>query len=69
MPLLVKSKHVPLRIKLLALAGAAFVVSPLNVFGDIPLLGLVDDAALLGLLLQWFVSSAERFEPVPARGM
>jgi len=30
------------------------VLSPLNVLGDIPLLGMIDDAGLLTLVLLWF---------------
>lgn len=60
-PLLVRSERVPLRLKLIALALALFIVSPLNLLGDIPLLGIADDAALLALLVQWFVRSAERY--------
>ncbi len=55
---LVQDPRVPLRLKLLTLAGAIFILSPLNILGDIPLLGIVDDVALLGLLLGWFVRSA-----------
>jgi uncharacterized membrane protein YkvA (DUF1232 family) len=42
---LLRDPHVPLRLKLLLLAGAAFILSPLNILCDIPLLG-------------WFVRSA-----------
>ena len=55
---LVQDVRVPLRLKLMALAAALFIISPLNILGDIPLLGIVDDAALLALLLGWFVRSA-----------
>ena len=55
---LVQNRRVPLRLKLLALGAALLILSPLNVFGDIPLLGIVDDAALFALLLGWFVRSA-----------
>ena len=55
---LVRDPRVPLRLKLLALAGALFILSPLNLLGDIPLLGLFDDAALLALLASWFVRVA-----------
>lgn len=57
---LVRDVRVPLRLKLLALAGALFILSPLNILGDIPILGLLDDAALLALLLGWFVRAADR---------
>ena len=55
---LVQHPRVPLRLKLMAVAAAVFILSPLNILGDIPLLGIVDDAALLALLLGWFVRSA-----------
>jgi uncharacterized membrane protein YkvA (DUF1232 family) len=58
---LVRDPRVPLRLKLLALAGALFILSPLNILGDIPLLGLLDDAALLALLLSWFVRAGSRY--------
>ncbi len=51
-----------MRLKLMALGLALFILSPLNILGDIPLLGIVDDVALLALLLNWFVRTAERHE-------
>ncbi len=61
-PALVQSARVPMRLKLMALALALFILSPLNILGDIPLLGIVDDMALLALLVNWFVRTAERHE-------
>jgi uncharacterized membrane protein YkvA (DUF1232 family) len=55
---LARDERVPKRLKVMALIGALLILSPLNILGDIPLLGLVDDAALLGLLLSWFVRVA-----------
>jgi len=55
---LARDARVPMRLKLLALVGAVFILSPLNILGDIPLLGILDDAALLALLLAWFVRAA-----------
>ena len=55
---LVRDVRVPLRLKLLALAGVLFILSPLNILGDIPFLGLFDDAALLAMLAGWFVRNA-----------
>jgi uncharacterized membrane protein YkvA (DUF1232 family) len=55
---LARDSRVPLRLKLLALAGVLFILSPLNLLGDIPLLGLLDDAALLAMLASWFVGAA-----------
>jgi uncharacterized membrane protein YkvA (DUF1232 family) len=54
-----------MRLKLTALALALFILSPLNILGDIPLLGIVDDVALLALLINWFVRAAERHETGP----
>ncbi len=59
-PALIQSERVPMRLKLIALGLALFIISPLNILGDIPLLGIVDDFALLALLVNWFVRSAER---------
>jgi uncharacterized membrane protein YkvA (DUF1232 family) len=55
---LARDQRVPKRFKIMALLGALLILSPLNILGDIPLLGLVDDAALLGFLLSWFVRVA-----------
>jgi len=57
---LARDARVPMRLKLLALAAAIFILSPLNILGDIPLLGIVDDVTLLALLLNWFVRASER---------
>ena len=57
---LARDVRVPLKLKLLALGAAIFILSPLNILGDIPLLGIVDDAALLALLLNWFVKAGSR---------
>ena len=67
-PALVQSARVPMRLKLMALALALFILSPLNILGDIPLLGIVDDVALLALLINWFVRTAERHEAGTAEG-
>ncbi|MBC5806133.1 MAG: hypothetical protein DLM53_09175 [Candidatus Eremiobacter antarcticus] len=37
-------------LKLGAALAALLIVSPINVLGDIPVLGMLDDAAMLGLL-------------------
>ncbi len=55
---LARDPRVPLRLKLIALAGVLFILSPLNLLGDIPLFGLLDDAALLAMLASWFVRAA-----------
>jgi uncharacterized membrane protein YkvA (DUF1232 family) len=65
---LVRDARVPLPLKLIAAAIALLVISPVDIFSDIPVLGALDDAALLTLLCVWFVSQASRHvEPVPVR--
>jgi uncharacterized membrane protein YkvA (DUF1232 family) len=39
-------------------AAAVLVISPLNILGDIPLLGMLDDAGLLTLVMLWFTRSS-----------
>jgi uncharacterized membrane protein YkvA (DUF1232 family) len=58
--LLMRDPGVPLHLKLIAGALALVIISPLNILGDLPLLGLVDDVALLALLAGWFVKAASR---------
>ncbi len=57
---LMRSSAVPLWVKLAAVLAAIFVISPLNFLGDIPLLGFLDDAALLAFVMHFFVKFAER---------
>lgn len=65
---LLRDARVPLALKLIAAAIALLVISPLDLFSDIPVLGALDDAALLTLLCLWFVSQASKHvEPVPVR--
>lgn len=65
---LLRDARVPLSLKLVAAAIGLLVISPLDLFGDLPVLGALDDAALLTLLCMWFVSQAGRHvEPVPVR--
>jgi uncharacterized membrane protein YkvA (DUF1232 family) len=45
---LLREPLVPLPLKLTALGLVVLILSPLNVLGDIPLLGIVDDVALIG---------------------
>jgi uncharacterized membrane protein YkvA (DUF1232 family) len=58
---LVRDARVPLRLKLTALAALLFILSPLNILGDIPLLGIADDAVLIAMLLSWFVRAASPY--------
>ena len=65
---LVRDAQVPLSLKVVAALIGLLIISPLDLFGDIPVLGALDDAALLALLCVWFVSRAARHvEPAPAR--
>lgn len=65
---LLRDGRVPLALKLIAAVIALLVISPVDVFGDIPVLGALDDVALLTLLCMWFVSQASKHvEPVPVR--
>lgn len=65
---LMRDARVPTVLKLTAAALAVLVISPIDLFGDIPVLGALDDAALLTLLCMWFVSQAARHvEPIPVR--
>jgi uncharacterized membrane protein YkvA (DUF1232 family) len=57
---LVRDGRVPLWSKIIAGLAAALVISPIDLFGDIPVLGLVDDAALLLLIVHLFVAFAEK---------
>jgi uncharacterized membrane protein YkvA (DUF1232 family) len=59
---LMRSPRVPLHLKLIAGGFALVILSPLNILGDIPLLGLFDDVALLGMLAAWFVAAAARHD-------
>jgi uncharacterized membrane protein YkvA (DUF1232 family) len=65
---LVRHTRVPASLKLIAAVLALLVISPIDIFSDIPVLGVLDDAALLTLLCVWFVSQASKHvEPVPVR--
>ena len=56
--------RVPLRLKMAALGAAIFIVSPLNILGDIPLLGIVDDGTLLLLASAWFARASAPFRSI-----
>jgi uncharacterized membrane protein YkvA (DUF1232 family) len=55
---------VPMHLKLIAAGLALLILSPFNLLGDIPFLGLLDDVALLGLLAGWFTTAAGRYAGV-----
>ncbi len=57
---LMRDERVPLALKLTVAAMALLVISPIDVLGDIPVLGALDDATLLILLSMWFVSQAAK---------
>lgn len=65
--------RVPLALKLGTLFAALLIVSPLDIFGDIPVLGVLDDAMLLALLATLFVSAGnwlltrDARQPIPVR--
>jgi uncharacterized membrane protein YkvA (DUF1232 family) len=50
-----RDQRVPAALKIATLVIAFFIISPLDIFGDIPVLGLFDDGALLTLLCMLFV--------------
>jgi uncharacterized membrane protein YkvA (DUF1232 family) len=65
---LMRHADVPTALKLGALALAVLIISPVDLLGDIPVIGLFDDAALLTMLCMWFVSRATKYaEPVKVR--
>jgi uncharacterized membrane protein YkvA (DUF1232 family) len=60
--------RVPSALKLTAVVIGVLVISPIDIFSDIPVLGTLDDLGLLTLLCVWFVSqAAKHVEPVPVR--
>ena len=65
---LLRDTRVPAMLKIVSAVIALAIVSPIDVFGDVPVLGALDDAALLTLLCMWFVSqAAKHVEPIRAR--
>lgn len=57
---LMRDARVPGGLKWIAAALGVLVISPIDIFGDIPILGALDDAALLTFLYMGFVALAER---------
>ncbi|HZT12404.1 MAG TPA: YkvA family protein [Candidatus Baltobacteraceae bacterium] len=57
---LMRDERVPTGLKVATGAVALLILSPLDIFGDIPVLGLLDDAVLLTLLAMLFVALATR---------
>jgi uncharacterized membrane protein YkvA (DUF1232 family) len=65
---LLRDARVPISLKLVAAGIGLLIISPFDLFGDVPVLGALDDAALLTLLCMWFVGQAARHvEPVRVR--
>jgi len=58
---LMRDRRVPLALKIGAALLAVLIVSPLDVFGDIPILGMLDDALLLTLLCTLFVMLGKKW--------
>ncbi|GAC1533051.1 MAG: hypothetical protein NVS2B8_22020 [Vulcanimicrobiaceae bacterium] len=56
---LMRDARVPIGAKIATVLAALFVLSPLNILGDIPLLGFLDDAALLLFVAHTFVKYAD----------
>lgn len=57
---LMRHAKVPVALKVATGAIALLILSPLDIFSDIPVLGLLDDAVLLSVLCLVFVALAER---------
>jgi len=55
-----RNARVPFALKFGTVLAAIFIVSPLDLFSDIPVIGLLDDAALLAVLVNVFVMLADR---------
>ncbi len=64
---LMRHAKVPIALKVATGMIALLILSPLDIFRDIPVLGLLDDAVLLGLLCLLFVALAERLSEVRRR--
>lgn len=63
-----RDSRVPTALKVGTVAIGLAVISPIDLFSDIPVLGALDDVALLTLLCMLFVRVAGRHvEPVPVR--
>jgi uncharacterized membrane protein YkvA (DUF1232 family) len=57
---LMRESRVPVGLKVGTVIMAVLIISPLDIFGDIPVLGIFDDAALLTMLCMGFVALGER---------
>jgi len=71
---MLRHSSVPFWLKAAAVVAALLIVSPIDIFGDIPVLGVLDDAILLALVVNGFVALAFGFanrepELSPVRAM
>lgn len=63
---LMRDERVPTALKAGTALLGVLILSPIDVFGDIPVLGVLDDAVLLTLLCSAFVVLATRLTMKPA---
>ncbi|MBV9647523.1 MAG: hypothetical protein JO043_08675 [Candidatus Eremiobacteraeota bacterium] len=62
---LFRHEAVPFWLKAATVALGLLIISPIDLFGDIPVLGVCDDVVLLALLLNIFVAVAGRYAAQP----
>ena len=55
-----RDERIPVGLKAATGVLGLLIISPLDIFGDIPVLGLLDDAVLLSLLAMVFVAIGTR---------
>ena len=60
---LMRDARVPQWLKAGTVVGALVIISPLDLFGDIPILGILDDVTLLAILATVFVNIATKMLP------
>jgi uncharacterized membrane protein YkvA (DUF1232 family) len=60
---LMRDARVPQWLKAGTVIAALLIVSPLDLFGDIPILGILDDVTLLAILSTIFVNVAAAMLP------
>lgn len=63
---LMRDARVPQWLKTGTVVGALVIISPLDLFGDIPVLGILDDVTLLAILATLFVNIATKMLPQSA---
>jgi uncharacterized membrane protein YkvA (DUF1232 family) len=57
---LMRDERVPQWLKAVTVVGGLLIISPLDLFGDIPILGILDDVTLLAILATVFVNIATK---------